>query len=182
MRVSRRGFLGLAGLTSAALITGCGDDRRNYVSEPRYFVDTGKLADKEERLSGVLVGVEDGSNRKERKIVRIMVSDESGGREYCFCVKQSGRRPDGHIFLDQLRETSIGDFVSFPTKEVNFDSQTGEYKVVGEIFHGKNTYGVIDVDSLEMRNNPEKQKYQDEAVRKYNKKLNDLYEMHRVKK
>ena len=182
MRVSRRDFFGVVGLNSIALIAGCEDDRKNYVSESRYFVDIGKLADIEKRLSGVLVEVEDGSNRKERKIVRIMVSDESGDREYCLCVKQTGRRPDGHIFLDQLRETSIGDFVSFPTKEVNFDSQTGEYKVVGEIFHGKNTYGVIDVDSLEMRNNPEKQKYQDEAVRKYNQRLNDLYEMHRAKK
>ena len=62
----------------------------------------------------------------------------------------------------------IGNLLAVKTKE--------------EIFHGKNTYGVIDVDSLEMRNNPEKQKYQDEAVRKYNQRLNDLYEMHRAKK
>ena len=181
MRVLRRGFLGLAGLTSAALITGCGDDRRNYVSEPKYFIDKNKLVGMEKRVSGVLMGVEDGMNRREQKIARVMVSDESGDREYCLCVKQNGRRPDGHLFLDQLRETSIGDFVSFPTKDVNFDSRTGEYKVE-DIFHGKYTYGVVEVDSLEMRYNPDKQKIQDEAVRKYNKKLNDLYEMHRVKK
>ncbi|MEK6873712.1 MAG: hypothetical protein AABW91_02610 [Nanoarchaeota archaeon] len=181
MRVSRREFLGLTGLTGYALVSGCGDNRRNYISEPKYFIDKNRLADMEKRVSGVLMEVEDGMNRKEQKIARIMVKDDSGDKEYCLCVKQNGRRPDGHLFLDQLRETSIGDFVSFPTKDVDFNSQTGEYKVE-DIFHGKDTYGVIKVDSLEMRYNPDKQKIQDEAVRKYNQKLNDLYDMRRAKK
>ncbi|GEM_PF-6609631 len=181
MEISRRGFLGLSGLTGFVLVPGCENDRSHMSERPVYSVDLEELSKREQRLTGVLVGVEDGDNRREQKVVRVMIPDESEEREYCISVRQNGRHPGVHLSLDQIRESSIGDFVSFPTKNVNFDTQTGEYGISSDVFTGKNTYGVVDLDRVGMEYNPDKEKFVRDYIIKKNQKLKDLYEMRKTK-
>lgn len=182
MEISRRDFLGLSGLTGFALVSGCENDRFHMSERPVYSVNLEELSKREERLSGVLVGVEDGDNRGEQKVVRVMIPDESEEREYCISVRQNGRHPGAHLSLYQIHESSIGDFVSFPTKDVNFDTQTGEYKVIDDIFPGKNTYGIVDLDRVGMEYNPDKEKFVRDYIIKKNQKLKDLYEMRKIER
>ena len=182
MEISRRGFLSLSGLTGFALVSGCENDRFHMSERQVYSVDLEELSKREQRLTGVLVGVEDGDNRREQKVVRVMISDESEEREYCISVRQNGRHPGAHLSLDQIRESSIGDFVSFPTKNVNFDTQTGEYGISSDVFTGKNTYGVVDLDRVGMEYNLDKEKFVKDYIIKKNQKLKDLYEMRTTKR
>ncbi|MEM3113182.1 MAG: hypothetical protein QXI33_02035 [Candidatus Pacearchaeota archaeon] len=159
-RGSRREFLFSSLLTTIAF--GCsgyfGNNENDFTSFI-YPIDESKIKALEDRKSGVIVSSKRGRLERHQRILEVKVfGDDGTEQEYYTLSVREGRNNNGRLSITLLEDNCVGDIIKFPTKQVLFNSKTGEYQTI-DYFKDGSTYAIIDINDITLQYNPSRELY-----------------------